>query len=192
MMMEKEVCLLEFSKMTPERYKKLTADWEQTDEQKETKKLIINLLEKNDPTFLDHSAVYMEKYYDNIIALMEKPYTQAYTEIGVEGEKAPEDIRNGKDEAALAAVFCPALAKCYSHGIRWKTTYDAMLTAMDVYIFAAKNGKLPTELPKSTCIDHFSGKPFIYEVTKDGFTLKCQQEDLSEKITPEFSYKLPK
>ncbi|MHC4949696.1 MAG: hypothetical protein ACYTEU_01735, partial [Planctomycetota bacterium] len=67
-----------------------------------------------------------------------------------------------------------------------------MLTALDVYITAAKTGKLPTELPKSTYIDHFSGKPFIYEITKDGFILRCQQEDLVKKITHKFTYKLPK
>lgn len=188
LMMEKEVCLLETSKITPERYKKLIADWEKN----ACSEQLLKLLEKNDPTFLDRSAVYLEKYYDKVFAIMEKPYTQAYPEIGATLKKATEDADKGKDEAVFSAIFCPALAKCYNHGIKWKTDYDAMLTALDVYIIAAKTGKLPEQLPKSAYIDHFSGKPFIYEITKDGFILRCQQEDLVKKITHKFTYKLPK
>ncbi|MHC4386077.1 MAG: hypothetical protein ACYSU8_05905 [Planctomycetota bacterium] len=187
LMMEKEVCLLEISKMTPERYKEVFKGHEK----EETNKRVRELFEKNDPDFNERSTTYLEKYYDKIFAIMEKPYTQAYAEIGTALEKAFEDSKEN-DDAFFTALFCPALAKCYNHGINWKTNYDAMLTALDVYITAAKTGKLPTELPKSTYIDHFSGKPFIYEITKDGFILRCQQEDLVKKITHKFTYKLPK
>ena len=104
LMMEKEVCLNELSKITPERYKNLVADWEK---HKNSEKLI-KLLEKNDPTFLDRSTAYLEKYYDKVFAIMEKPYTQAYPEIGIELKKASEDIASGNDAAVFADVFCPA------------------------------------------------------------------------------------
>ncbi|MBL7214474.1 MAG: hypothetical protein ISS71_02215 [Phycisphaerae bacterium] len=188
MMMEKEVCLHEVSIMTPQRYKKFIADWEQN----ECSEQLLELLEKNDPAFIDRSAAYLEKYYDKVFAIMEKPYAQAFQEIDESLKQAAEEAEQGKEEAVFTSVFCPALAKCYSHGINWKTNHDAMLTALDVYIAAAKTGKLPQKLPESTCIDHFSRKPFIYEVTEDGFTLKCQQEDLDKKTTYKFSYKLPK
>jgi len=187
LMMEKEVCLTEISKITPERYKNLIADWEKH----ESSEKLLKLLEKNDPTFLDRSTVYLEKYYNNILAIMEKPYPQSYLEIGVASDKLTK-VAQKNDCAVFAAVFCPALAKCYNHGINWKTHYSATLTALDVYIITAKTGKLPEESPKSTYIDHFSGKPFIYEVTEDGFALRCRQEDLNKKITHEFKYKLPK
>ena len=187
LMMEKEVCLLETEKITPERYKRLVADWEKN----ENSDRLLDLLENNDPTFLKLSIVYLEKYYDRVFAIMEKPYVQAYPQIGAELEKAARDAAKGRDEAVFTDIFCPALAKCYNHGITWKTNYDAMLTALDVYIATAKMGKLPAELPQSTYIDHFSGKPFIYEVTDDRFTLRCQQEDQSKKTIHEFKYKLP-
>ena len=122
---------------------------------------------------------------------MEKPYPRSYLEIEATLEKVTKAAKKN-DDAVLTATICPAIARCYNHGINWKTHYDATLTALDIYIIAAKMGKLPTELPKSTYVDHFSGKPFIYEVTDDGFTLRCQQEDLDKKTIHEFSYKLPK
>ena len=186
--------------MTPERFKKVFGgDWngeqvevnQEPDKQDKQFLRILKLLEKNDPTFLDRSAIYFEKYYDSIFTIMDNPYTLAYVEIGDALKKA-EKIAENNDDALLLATLCPWLEKCYSLGINWKTDYNATLTALDVYIVAAKTGKLPTELPQSTYIDHFSGKPFIYEITNDGFTLRCQQEDLSKKTTHEFTYKLPK
>ena len=192
LMMEKEVCLLETSIMTPERYKKCVAGWggTDTDEEKEMNKRVLEYLKDIDSASRERSATIFSKYYDNIFTIMEKPYTQAYVEIDAESEKMCDNAKED-DDAILPAIFCPALAKCYNYGINWKTNYDAMLTALDIYIIAAKTGNLPEELPKSTYIDHFSGKPFIYEVTEDGFILRCQQEDLSKKVTHEFTYKLP-
>ena len=191
LMMEKEICLQEISIMTPQRLRKTMGDWDCKEEDK-TNHRLLELLEQNDPAFRNQSAAYLKKHYDEIFAITEKPYSKAYTEIGTVTEKIVKDATNGKDEALFAAIFCPALAKCYNHGILWKTHYNATLTALDIYITAAKTGKLPEKLPSTTYPDHFSGKPFIYEPTDDGFTLKCGHRDLVKNITHEFTFKLPK
>jgi hypothetical protein len=178
LMMEKEVCLLEISIMTPERYKLVMGDSDETDD-------ALEYLKDIDQASREKEAVIYTKYYDDIFTIIEKPYKQAYEEMCVRSDKLSED-------SDLSVIFLPTLSRCYSLLIGWKTSYDSMMTALDVYIIAAKTGKLPEQLPKSTYLDHFSGKPFIYEVTDDGFTLKCQQEDLVKKTIHEFSYKLPK
>ena len=189
-MMEKEIGLQEVTIMTPERYNKVMMSCS-TDKDSDSDKHILEYLKSIDPAARDRSAAILSKYYDDIFRIMEKPYAQAFQEIGVALKKVEEDAEKEKDEALFAAIFCPELDQCYNLGILGKTNYDAMLTALNVYIIAAKTGKLPEQLPESTYIDHFSGKPFIYELTDDGFTLRCQQEDLVKNITHEYTYKLP-
>ena len=188
LMMEKEICLLEISNMTPERYMEVTG-W--AEEDKELTKRVVEYLKNIDPNSRERSIELFSKYYDDIFTLLEKPYKQAYEGITAKSKQICKEAEENED-ALLPSIFLPALSKCYSLSIGWKTNCDAMLTALDVYILAAKNGKLPTELPQSSYIDHFSGKPFIYEITDDGFTLRCQQEDLDKKEVHEFHYKLPK
>ena len=188
MMMEKEVCINEIYKMTAERCIKLIDDCGN----KETVERINKLFSSPDEAFLEKSAAYYEKQYDAIMLLMDNSlYPQAYAGIGKAVDQMGTDAETN-DETVLAALLCPALSKCYSLHMLNQTRHSALMLSLELYKIAAETGKLPQALLDLPYLDHFSGKPFIYEITEDGFILRCQQEDLVKKKIHEFVYKLPK
>ena len=184
---ERKAAILEIPNMTVEKLKEFEFDVSEKDMKRARK-----IFEKGDPELADRSIKYIEQYFDMVLSLPEKPYIQAFSGYEKEIQKVVEDAKNGNDEAFLPNLLFPALTKCYNHSIRWKTEYHAMLNALDVYIALQKTGKLPEKLTDNSYLDCFSDKPFIYEITKDGFTLRCQQEDLIDKKIQEYTFKLPK
>ena len=47
-------------------------------------------------------------------------------------------------------------------------------------------------MPAGAAGDLFSGKPFRYEKTDDGFTLHCQGKDLDKDKTYDYAFKIKK
>ena len=78
---------------------------------------------------------------------------------------------------ALAGTFLPAFARIYSQQTMRKTTFNALVTALDIYLDRSKTGKLPDKLPGNTPKDLFSGKNFEYTKTAAGFVLRCPGRD---------------
>ena len=194
---EKNVCALEFGRMTPERLRSFFSGGllDKSHESNNLTRLLEKATDLKDPAsrdFITRSVKYLDKYYDNLFTLLDKPYPQAFNSIEQELQKVMDDVKAGNKDAMLTATFVPAVSKCYNYTALWKTQHNALLTAIDIYAIWQKTGKLPQKLPSKSYVDAFSGKPFIYEATKDGFVLKCQQEDLIKKRVHEFNYKLPK
>jgi hypothetical protein len=184
---ERNVAILEIPNMTAEKFKEYQIDVSEAD-----MKRAIKILNPGDQAFADRSIKYIEQYYDNVFSLLDKSYIQAFDSYEKETQKVIEDAKNGNDDAFLPAIFVPALTKCYDYTIRWKTEHNAMLNALDVYAIFQKTGKLPEKLVENSYPDCFSGKPFEYLVTKEGFTLRCRQEDLVDKKIQEYVFNLPK
>jgi hypothetical protein len=102
-------------------------------------------------------------------------------------QQSKEDKR-----AVIAALLMPAVGKIYSASIRSQSNENATRTAVDIYIKYAQDSKLPDTLSPDYPKDMFSGKPFIYEKTKDGFLLKCNESNLSaeeKKRIDQYEYK---
>jgi len=58
--------------------------------------------------------------------------------------------------------------------------FNAMTAAVEIYLVKARTGQLPEKLPDGLPKDPFSGEDFEYEITKDGFVLRCRVKDLLE------------
>ncbi len=54
---------------------------------------------------------------------------------------------------------------------------NGIKTAVEVYLVVAKTGQLPEKLPDYLPKDPFTGKDFVYEITDEGFALRCQDEE---------------
>jgi hypothetical protein len=54
---------------------------------------------------------------------------------------------------------------------------NGIKTAVEVYLVVAKTGQLPEKLPDHLPKDPFTGKDFVYEITDEGFALRCQDEE---------------
>ena len=92
----------------------------------------------------------------------------------------------------MSTYLIPALSRIASLDIRNRTHFNAVKTALNLYIIRAKTGQLPDELPADMPKDMFSGEEFEYEKTNDGFVLRCQGKDLSKDEIYQYEFKVKK
>jgi len=144
-----------------------------------------------DEAFLEANRRYFENYYSGVIAAFDMPYTQGYTVIMDLSEKMEKDVKTNPD-VILAAVLTPAMHKMFSLKTRFQTHNNAIKTAIELYLIKAKTGKLPEKLPANLPGDMFSSKPFDYEITSEGFILRCQGKDLGKDELYEYEFKVVK
>jgi hypothetical protein len=65
----------------------------------------------------------------------------------------------------------------YSRYIGHIAHFNGLRAAVEVYLVAAKTGQLPKKLPDYLPKDPFTDREFVYEITDEGFALRCQGED---------------
>jgi hypothetical protein len=144
-----------------------------------------------DDEFLIASAEYYKQFFDKYIAALDRPYEQAI-KVFKELENAPQrEYESGNKEAFATALLAPATLKVYDIDVRRRTHQNALLTAIQLYRYYAKKGILPEKLPSKFPKDLFSSKPFEYIRTDEGFTLRCRQADLKDRVH-EYEFKLSK
>lgn len=152
-------------------------------------KVIKEKLLAADKAFLERNREYFKDYYAGVIAAFDMPYADGYTTLSDIMGKPEKDVKSNPD-ATLTAVLAPAMSKMFSHETRLETHNNAIKTALELYLIKAKTGKLPEELPAGVPGDMFSGKPFEYEKTSDGFILRCQGKDLGRDKLYEYEFKV--
>jgi hypothetical protein len=54
---------------------------------------------------------------------------------------------------------------------------NGIKAAVEVYLVLAQTGRLPEKLPDYLPKDPFTGRDFVYEITDEGFALRCQGEE---------------
>ena len=137
------------------------------------------------------------EHYSNHMSAMQNilsapmRYTKKYSELKKLAERAQSE-KEENTNAVLTAFLAPTTAKAYNNSVRANAINNATRTAVDLYIIKARTGKLPDGLPADSPKDPFSGRDFEYEVTKDGFILRCQAEDLEKKEIHQYEFKVKK
>jgi hypothetical protein len=148
---------------------------------------------------IDRNRQYFEDYGTGIRAAFDMPYAQAFAEFTSLTQKAKEDAKSKPEAiftAALISTFDSTDAvvsqynKMLSIIIQSLTQDNAIRTAIEVYLIKAQTGKLPEVLPEGLAGDLFSGKPFLYDKTKEGFILCCQGKDLSKDEIYKYEFKI--
>ncbi len=130
--------------------------------------------------------IYSERMNSVLVALSTPiPYELADAQL-----KQLSDNFDPNDPAeALAGAFVPAFSKIYHQDTMRRTSFNAIIAAIEIYLSRIKTGKLPDELPKNMPKDLFSGKDFEYEKNDDGFVLRCRGKDLD---VYKFKFKIKK
>ena len=118
-------------------------------------------------------------------------YAKKYRELEKLDGRVKTEVEDNTD-AALTAFLVPATAKAYNLSVMAQALNNATRTAVEVYIIKARTGKLPDVLPDDSPKDPFSGQDFEYQVTKDGFVLRCQAEDLDKNEIHQYEFKVKK
>jgi hypothetical protein len=69
---------------------------------------------------------------------------------------------------------------------------NGIKAAVEVYLVVAKTGQLPEKLPDHLPKDPFTGRNFVYEITDEGFALRCQGEEFLKRKYRLLEFKVKK
>ena len=69
---------------------------------------------------------------------------------------------------------------------------NGIKAAVEVYLVLAKTGQLPEKLPDHLPKDTFTGRNFVYEITDEGFALRCQGEEFLKRKYRLLEFKVKK
>ncbi len=69
---------------------------------------------------------------------------------------------------------------------------NGIKAAVEVYLVVAKTGQLPKKLPDHLPKDPFTGRGFVYEITDEGFALRCKGKDFQGRGKQVFEFKVEK
>jgi hypothetical protein len=134
-------------------------------------------------------------WFNAIAALCEamkagQGYPQTYAQVHELEEKLRGAFHDNPD-ALFTSTLLPTVHRIYQLTVRLHTHFNAVKTAIDLYIIKAKTGKLPDSLPAGTPLDLYSGQPFEYEQAQDHFTLRCRaKEDPKDAEVKQYEFKL--
>ncbi len=135
------------------------------------------------------------KYYLDCIAsvqgAMALPYENAYRELDKLNEKITKEAGTNP-VAVMTSIMLSSIIRPCTNEMVFKTSLNAVVAAIDIYLLKAKTGQLPDKLPVGLPKDLFSGKDFEYEKNDDGFILRCQGKDLGKDKIHEYEFKARK
>lgn len=109
---------------------------------------------------------------------------------GLVGEKMKDDATDPVVKGIISDINMKGqIGLFYTRQIiEHEARINGTKAAVEVYLVLAKTGKLPEKLPEHLPKDPFTGRDFGYEVTDEGFVLRCEGNEFSfhKKITLEF------
>lgn len=102
-----------------------------------------------------------------------------------------EELRK-TDPAVTIVAFAHAerVLDLYDNEVLYKSFESAIKVAAKVYYLRAAGGRLPPALPDGLAKDPYSGQDFKYEITDDGFLLRCRSKDLGDGKIHQFAFKV--
>jgi len=151
----------------------------------------IEKIRNGDEEFFRASREYYSNYVTSVQAALDLPYPQSHKQLEQLSEKAEKEAADNP-AAVLSVALWPAVTRICTLDVRARTHFNALKSAIDIYIARAKTGRLPDTLPAGLPRDLFSGKDFEYEKTKDGFVLRCRGRKSDKDEIREYEFKVPK
>jgi len=155
----------------------------------DSKTKILERIRAADRQFYTDNIAYWNAFVDRLQAAFAMPYAQAYAELEALDKKPGAEF-DTHPEATLTPCFSGAFLRVYGLSMRWQSDWNANRAAVEVYLSKTRTGRLPETLPPGLPHDPYSGKPFAYEKTAEGFTLRCQGKDLDRDKAYEYEFKI--
>ena len=154
---------------------------------------LVKRLEQGDDAFYDRNREFYLSMIDKITFVLDAnmPYSQTCDALDDLSARLAEEMKDNPDATFASLALDPdSVKRIYLLSIRRQTNVNALLTAMDLLVARAQTGQLPTSLPATCPPDLYSGKPFTYTKTAEGFTLRCQVQESENKKPCEYEFKI--
>jgi hypothetical protein len=147
-------------------------------ENEEAKETARNL---TDEQFMSHAREPLPHFFDSIFRIddSEMPYEQKLAQM----QKLHKQL---KDKYSTDPIVTSVLQRVglgymidrqYPFQVEHEAHINGIKAAVEVYLVLAKTGQLPEKLPSHLPKDPFTGRDFAYEITQEGFALRCQGKD---------------
>lgn len=149
------------------------------------------IIRQANETFFKANKEYLMEHLASLLTAIDLPYPQSYEQLVKLGERPGGEIKKNPN-AIMTACLAPAVHKVVCMDLKARTHFNALKTALHLYVMKARVGRLPDALPEGMPKDLFSGKNFEYERTKDGFILRSQGKDLAKNKIYEYEFKVKK
>lgn len=149
------------------------------------------IIRQANETFFKASKEYLMEHLASLLTAIDLPYPQSYEQLVKLGERPGGEIKKNP-HAIMTACLAPAAHKVVCMDLKARTHFNALKTALHLYVIKARVGGLPDALPDGMPKDLFSGKDFKYEKTRDGFILRCRGKDLDKDETYKYEFKVKK
>ncbi len=138
---------------------------------------MIERLKQGDEAFFKRNRDYWFNTMAKLRDVLERklPYTEMSARLDTLAQQLNEDMKDNPDATLTAMSLSPdGIKRIYLLTVRKQTQSNALIAAIDVYIAKARTGQLPDSLSPDSPPDLFTGKPFAYSKTAQGFILRSQ------------------
>ena len=121
-------------------------------------------------------------FLDSVFHVMDSEliYEEKILEIQKLKEKFIDEYISDITPVSLAILYLGnsgIVDEMYNIKVRNTTQFNALKTAIEIYLIKAETDQLPQTLPDGLPKDPYSGQDFGYEITEEGFALYSQSED---------------
>lgn len=151
----------------------------------QVKEAIRNLTEEQ---FLLRAREELERFLDAICRVLDSGMTYEQRLSQIHGLISKKMEENSTEPLAKAIISVDSMNmkgnfdRLYPFQIEHVAHADGIKAAVEVYLVVAKTGQLPEKLPSHLPKDPFTGQDFGYEITDEGFALRCQGEDFRKSF----------
>lgn len=151
-----------------------------------------------DEQFLSIARKGLQCFTDSVLRILdsEMPYEKKIAQIDRFFDEPLEDDSNDLLVEAVISAMTPTIGGEVTRGYPFRVVHEAHVNgvkaAVEVYLEVAKTGNLPEKLPDHLPKDPFTGRDFIYEITNEGFALRCQSEGFPMYMNKWLEFKVQK
>ncbi len=134
------------------------------------------------PLIQEDASMLFDPFFDSVRRAIEsdKPYAQTYAELELLIYKLKGNVSFYIIAPFYDLTCIEVTPRFYNLHANRKTLINSVEAAIEIYLVKAKTGQLPETLPDGLPKDPYTGGDFRYEITDEGFALRCQGKDFQK------------
>lgn len=151
-----------------------------------------------DEQFLSRINEELTHFVDSILRVLDSEMTFEQKRAQMQALIDKQMKANGTN-SVIKAIFLSGISlgidridRQYPFLVGHQAHINGIKAAVEVYLVLAKTGKLPEKLPDYLPKDPFTGRDFVYEITDEGFALRCQDEEFLKRKNQFLEFKVQK
>ncbi|OHB76224.1 MAG: hypothetical protein A2Z25_24585 [Planctomycetes bacterium RBG_16_55_9] len=157
-----------------------------------------NIRELTDEQFLSRVHDEFGHLTDTIFRIVDSDMTYEQKQTQLQGSIGKLLKDNDADPIMKVAISAAGMGmdyeldRHYPFLVGHQAHINGIKAAAEVYLVLAKTGRLPEKLPDYLPKDPFTGHDFVYEITDEGFALRCQGEEFLRRKNRFLEFKVKK